>query len=233
MFIRISDAYHTLRVEELRLTGDYLAKREEEKEQARAERERQREEDTARRELERETQRLRREQDHYATALARLHAAGDSAAVAEMEAKLREIDEAIRGVQERAANIRAGYVYVISNIGAFGPNMIKIGMTRRLEPMDRVRELGDASVPFRFDVHALIFSHDAVGLENQLHNEFTAQRVNRVNSHREFFYATPAEVRQALARIAGNHLIEYRDQPDALEWRASGQHATTTPSRSS
>ncbi|GAA3240811.1 hypothetical protein GCM10010532_081560 [Dactylosporangium siamense] len=229
MFIRIGDAYHALRVDEIRLTGDYLAKREEEKEQARAERERQREEDAARRELERETQRLRREHDHYATALARLHAAGDSAAVAEMEAKLREIDEAIRGVQDRAANIRAGYVYVISNIGAFGPNMIKIGMTRRLEPMDRVRELGDASVPFRFDVHALIFSHDAVGLENRLHTEFTTQRVNRVNTHREFFYATPAEVRQTLARIAGQHLIEYRDQPEALEWRASGQHPTPTP----
>jgi hypothetical protein len=83
---------------------------------------------------------------------------GDAAAVAEMEAKLREIEEAIDGVEAREANIRAGYVYVIFNIGAFGPQMVKIGMTRRLEPDTRIRELGHASVPFRFDTHALVFS---------------------------------------------------------------------------
>jgi len=229
MFIRISDHYHALRVEEIRLTGDYLVKKDEEKEQARAERERQRDEDAARREFERETQRLRREQDHYSNALARLRAAGDTAGIADLEAKLRDIDNAIHGVESRAANIRAGYVYVISNIGAFGPNMIKVGMTRRLDPMDRVRELGDASVPFHFDVHAFIFSHDAVGLETQLHTELGARRVNRVKSHREFFFATPAEVRQILARIAGQHLIEYRDYAEALEWRASGQQLPTNP----
>jgi hypothetical protein len=86
-----------------------------------------------------------------------------------------------------AAIIRAGFVYVISNMGAFGINMVKIGMTRRLVPMDRVRELGDASVPFRFDVHALFFADDAVTVENTLHQAFTDHRVTKVNPRREFF----------------------------------------------
>ncbi|PPS91408.1 GIY-YIG nuclease family protein [Streptomyces sp. MH60] len=120
----------------------------------------------------------------------------------------------------REANIRAGYVYVISNIGAFGERMVKIGLTRRLDPMDRVNELGDASVPFRFDVHALIFSEDAVGLERRLHQEFEDRRVNRVNLRREFFYTTPTEVRTALQRLAGQHLLEFTDTAEAPEWRA-------------
>jgi hypothetical protein len=143
-------------------------------------------------------------------------------------AKLAEIGEAIAGVEAREANIRAGYVYVISNIGAFGPDMVKIGMTRRLDPEDRVRELGDASVPFRFDTHALIFSHDAVGLEAKLHAALDKQRVNKVNSRREFFYADPAQVRDLLAQIAGQHLLEYHETPQALEWRASGTHERET-----
>ena len=112
-------------------------------------------------------------------------------------------------------------MYVISNVGAFGPDVVKIGMTRRLEPMDRVRELGDASVPFRFDCHALFFSNDAVSLENALHHRFAEQRVNLVNLRREFFYATPAQVRQAVAELGNDHLLEFTEDPEALEWRAS------------
>ncbi|MGP3924341.1 GIY-YIG nuclease family protein [Streptomyces sp. 8N616] len=107
-------------------------------------------------------------------------------------------------------------------LGAFGERMFKIGMARRLEPLDRIRELGDASVPFRFDVHALIFSEDAVGLERCLHQEFEDRWVNRVNLRREFFYVTPAEVRMALERFAGEHLLEFHEETDAHEWRASG-----------
>src|SRR3954462_2256714 len=84
--------------------------------------------------------------------------------------------------------------FLISNIGAFGDRVVKIGMTRRLEPMDRVRELGDASVPFPFDVRALYFSDDAVTLENEPDKAFAARRVNHVNERREFFFATPEEV---------------------------------------
>src|SRR5262249_13005132 len=146
---------------------------------------------------------------------------GDAEAAADLESRLGEIANAISGVEAREANVRAGYVYVISNVGAFGADMVKIGMTRRLEPADRIRELGDASVPFRFDTHALIFSEDAVGLEARLHQELAARKVNLVNQQREFFYASPAEVRDVLARVAGQHLLEYHDVPDALEWHAS------------
>jgi Meiotically up-regulated gene 113 len=152
------------------------------------------------------------------------------AAAAEIDVKLQEIGQAIAGVEAREANIRAGYVYVISNIGAFGPRMVKIGMTRRLDPEDRVRELGDASVPFRFDTHALIFSEDAVGLETKLHAALSEQRVNKVNLRREFFYADAARVRDLLHQIAGQHLLEYHDIPEALEWRASGAHPQHTQS---
>lgn len=218
MHIRISDSYHALRVEELELTGDYLVKAEEEKERIREERERQREEAKAQKEFERERARLIKEQSHYQAAIARVTKEEDRAA---LEEKLAQIEAAIKGVDEREANIRAGYVYVISNVGSFGPDVVKIGLTRRLDPMDRVRELGDASVPFRFDVHALVFSEDAVSLETALHHEFDASRLNRVNVRREYFRATPTEVRDALSRHLGHHLLEFTETPEALEWRQS------------
>jgi len=231
MHIRISDQYHHLRIQELQLTSDFLAKTEEEKERERARREQEREEAKANAEYAREAQRLEREQTKYRTALAQLQAKGDEAGAAELLAKLDQIDSAIAGVTARQANMRAGHVYVISNIGAFGERMVKIGMTRRLEPMDRVRELGSASVPFRFDVHTMIFSDDAVSLETALHHEFEVQRVNKVNAHREFYYVTPAEVRDHLVSIAGQYVTEYRDTVEALEWRASGAvlRDTTSP----
>ncbi|GAA1008817.1 chromosome segregation ATPase [Acrocarpospora pleiomorpha] len=221
MSIHVSVEYHRLRLYELELTADYLAKQEEEKERVRAQREQQREEEAARREFEREKARLRKEEAHYRAALSKVLASGDEMAANELKAKLEEIGAAVSDVEAREANIRAGYVYVISNVGAFGDDVIKIGMTRRLEPEDRVRELGDASVPFKFDTHALVFSDDAVGLEGRLHAELSERRVNKVNLRREFFRATPAEVKVLLEKIAGQHLLEYRDIPEALEWRQS------------
>jgi hypothetical protein len=221
MDITISADYHRTRVAEIRLTADYLGKVEEEKERIRAQRERQREEDRAQREFEREKARLFKEQAHYQAVVQRMQDQGDTAAAEQLASKLDEIAGAIHGVEEREANIRAGYVYVISNVGAFGPGMVKIGMTRRLEPTDRIRELGDASVPFRFDTHALIFSDDAVGLEARLHQALADRKVNLVNLQREFFYASPAEVRDILAAVAGQHLLEYHEAPDAVEWHTS------------
>jgi hypothetical protein len=222
MRIVISPAYHALRAKELELTADFLVKQEQEKERTRAERERLREEEKARREIERAKAKLAKERSHYANVLSRLETAGgDQAAIAEAQAQLASIDEAIAGVEAREANTRAGYVYVISNMGSFGPDIVKIGMTRRLEPMDRIRELGDASVPFRFDVHALIFSEDAVGLETLLHQQFAPAKVNLVNFHREFFYATPAQVQEALLRIGGQQVLEFTEVAEALEFRAS------------
>jgi hypothetical protein len=220
MKINVTDSYHRLRTEELELTADYLAKTAEEKERAREERARLREQEIARREVEREQERLRKELAHYDAAAAALRTKGDTEAADQAAAKLTEIQDAIDGLSRRAANIRAGHVYVISNVGAFGPDMVKIGMTRRLDPYDRVRELGDASVPFRYDVHALIFSDDAVGLETRLHHHFADRRVNLVNLRREFFRITPAEVRDVLLRHQGS-IIEWIDDPEAAEWRQS------------
>jgi hypothetical protein len=220
MSIRVAPPYHQLRIQELELVADYQAKVAEEKEAERAERERLREEAKARREYEQEQDRLTKELRHYRNALAAVGQDGDAAGAGELQARIDEIERAIEGVQARAANIRAGYVYVISNIGAFGERMVKVGLTRRLDPTDRVYELGDASVPFRFDVHALVFSDDAVGLEARLHEALARVRVNLVNPRREFFYATPSEVRELLAKHAG-HLLDFVDEPEAAEWRQS------------
>jgi stress response protein SCP2 len=222
MNIRISDEYHRLRRQELELTADYLSKVEEEKERQRQMREQQREQQRADAEYAREQERLERDRHKYAEALAQLEARGDTAKAEEIRGRLGSVTDALAGLIERRSNMRLGHVYVISNIGSFGPRMVKIGMTRRLEPMDRIRELGDASVPFRFDVHALIFSEDAIALETALHQRFAAQRVNHVNAHREFFYVTPAEVRGAIADLGSQYLLEYTEDIDAAEWRQSG-----------
>jgi hypothetical protein len=223
MEMRINPTYHQIRIEELELTSDFLMKVQEEREAAREERERLREERKAEQELAAERERLDKERAHYANALQALTLNGDSAGMADVAAKLETIDAAIAHNDFRSANIRAGYVYVISNTGAFGSNVVKIGMTRRLEPMDRVRELGDASVPFPFDVHALFFSADAVTLETELHKTFASMKMNHVNERREFFFATPAEVREVLAAKVGN-LLEFTDEPEATQYLQSKRY---------
>jgi hypothetical protein len=217
MDMRINPEYHGLRIAEIELTADYQMKRQEEREQAREERALLREQRRAEAELAAERQRLEKERAHYVSALEALRAKGDEIAADELAGRLADIDTAIEANDYRIANIRAGYVYVISNIGAFGPNIVKIGMTRRLEPMDRIRELGDASVPFRYDVHAMFFSDDAITLENELHKTFANRRVNFVNERREFFFATPAEVRAVLLEKDGG-LLEFREIPEAPEY---------------
>jgi hypothetical protein len=218
MEMRVSPEYHALRVEELELTSDYLFKVQEEREAAREERERLHEEKRAEQELAAERERLDKERAHYANALAAMRTgAGTPEELADLEARLTQIDSAIEQNDYRAANIRAGYVYVISNVGAFGPDVVKIGMTRRLEPFDRVRELGDASVPFPFDVHAIYFSDDAVQLENELHSAFSERRMNRVNLRREFFFANPSQVRDVLKTKVGN-LLEFIEEPEATQY---------------
>jgi hypothetical protein len=221
MRIAISADYHRLRLREIDLTTDYLVKVETERELARAERDRLREETKVMKEIERERMRLAKERTHYATVVAKFEANGDLPALERAREKLASVDDAIDGVERRAANVRLGYVYVISNVGAFGPDIVKIGLTRRLEPMDRVRELGDASVPFRFDTHALFFSEDAVALETALHQQLSHKRVNLVNLRREFFYATPEEVRDLLLAMGNDHVLEYNETAEAVEWRAS------------
>lgn len=171
--------------------------------------------------MERERTRLEKEREHHANALEALLAKGDEAGAERVREDLANLDRAIEDVDYRAANVRAGYVYVISNVGALGEGVVKIGLTRRLEPRDRIRELGDASVPFRFDVHALFFSEDAVRIEAELHRRLADRRVNAVNLRREFFYATPEEVKPHLLELGGE-LLEFEEMAEALEFRQSG-----------
>lgn len=229
--LRIEPSYHQMRLEEIALANEHLQVVQAEKERERERRAELREQQRAAAELQAEHDRLEKERQHYLATLAALEANGDVEGAARVQARLVDVDRAINDVDYRAANVRAGYVYVISNVGAFGERMVKIGMTRRLKPMDRVIELGDASVPFRFDVHALFFADDAVGVETMLHQTFATQRVNKVNLRREFFYVTPAEVLDALKSHAVE-VVEYTVEPVAEEFRTS-ELATDLPASSS
>jgi hypothetical protein len=218
MEMRISDEFHDLRVEEIELTSDFLMKRQEERQAERDERAMLREQRKVELELAAERERLDKEHSHLSNALEALRASGTTDP--DLEARLLEVQEAIAQNDYRAANIRAGYVYVISNRGAFGDDMVKIGLTRRLEPIERVRELSGASVPFRFDVHTIFFSEDAVTLETELHKHFATRAVNQANPRKEFFFATPSEVREVLLEKVGN-LLEFKEHADATEFLQS------------
>lgn len=218
MEMHISDGFHQLRVAEIELIADWLMKKQEEKEAAREERARLREERRVERELAEERAKLDKERAHLLNALDSIRASGEEDS--DLAQRLEAIDSAIAQNDFRSANIRAGYIYVISNRGAFGQGVVKIGLTRRLEPTERVSELSGASVPFRFDIHTLFFSEDAVTLENELHKHFAERALNRANSRKEFFFATPAEVRQVLQDKVGN-LLEFREDADATEYLQS------------
>jgi multidrug efflux pump subunit AcrA (membrane-fusion protein) len=231
MGIRITSAYSQLKLDELRLMFEYQMIKQEEKEAAKEARARQREEAKAAKELEEAKKKLEKEQTHYENALSRLNAQIEAAKTeeertslqekkAELEQQLATIDREMQDVDYRAANQRAGYVYIISNIGAFGPDVYKIGMTRRLDPMDRVDELGDASVPFNFDVHAMIFTDDAPRLEAALHSAFADRKLNFVNQRREFFHVTLEEIKQVV-RENYDKTVEFVDIPPAEQYRES------------
>ena len=227
MQIKISDKFHELKVSEIQATSDFLKKKEEEKESDKEIRAQLREEEKVAKEIAVEKAKLEKERLKIVTALKQMqdvkadeqdekHLSG----IQEMQATLDSIDSGLTGLTERAANTKAGHVYVISNVGAFGSRVIKIGMTRRMDPEDRVKELSDASVPFKYGIHALFFSNDASGLETALHQKFTDQRVNLINKRREFFFVSPAQVRDALIELDG-HVLEFNEQPDDEEFRQS------------
>jgi len=205
---RITDSYLAVRLEELKWAVTAKALKEEEKEEQRRLREQMREEEKARREYERAIKDAAKEEDTLRKAMEKVQkqveAANDAqraefeARLLELEAKLREAEVKNQRALSMAQQTRSGHVYVISNIGSFGEEIFKIGMTRRLEPQDRIRELGDASVPFEFDVHAMIFSEDAPGLEKSLHRHFLRQQVNKVNPRKEFFRLGLEDIRQEL-----------------------------------
>lgn len=136
---------------------------------------------------------------------------------------MSDTEKAIEDVDYREANKRAGYVYIISNVGAFGENVYKIGMTRRLDPTERVDELGDASVPFDFDIHAMIFTEDAPKLESALHTAFEDRKINKVNPRREFFRVSLDEIKEVV-RKNFDKTVEWIDIPEAEQYRQSLQY---------
>lgn len=230
MHISITQAYRDAKIDELTLAFEYAQLKQKEKEEEKEARARLREEAKLQKEIEEERKKLEKEQTHYLNALAKLNvqlsANPDSpellAKKDELESKISDAEKAIKDVDYREANKRAGYVYVISNIGAFGKDVYKIGMTRRLDPQERVDELGDASVPFNFDVHAMIFTDDAPKLEAALHKAFEDKKVNMVNPRREFFHVSLEEIK-AVIRQNYDKTVEFNDYPDAEQWRISAQ----------
>lgn len=128
------------------------------------------------------------------------------------------MEKDIQDVQNREQNTRAGYVYIISNLGSFGENIYKIGVTRRFDPVERVDELSDASVPFDFDIHAVIFSDDAPALENALHKAFEHKRLNLINRRREFFNVSLDEIVRVV-KTNFSKPVEFTKIADAAEYR--------------
>lgn len=228
MNISITQNYLNSKVKELRLAFEFQTKKQQEKEELRAARAEQREQAKIQKELEEQRRKIEKEQTHYQTAFEKLQMQlelnPDNPDLllkkAELESQLSEIDKALNDVDYRQANMRAGYVYIISNIGAFGENVYKIGMTRRLEPQERIDELGDASVPFNFDVHAMIFSDDAPALEAALHRAFENRKLNMVNQRREFFNVSLDEIKEVVKKNF-DKTVEFIDVPDAEQYRIS------------
>ncbi|MGN0745382.1 MAG: GIY-YIG nuclease family protein [Aristaeellaceae bacterium] len=200
-----------LYIEAVRIEYEYYVQRERAKEEQRALREQMRQEAEERKQLEAQRKQVENEEKKYQQEMNRvqqlLEVSAEQQEIEQLKARLAELTQQMRSVSDKKEQIinlqngKAGTVYIISNLGSFGDDVFKIGMTRRLEPQERVNELGDASVPFPFDVHSFIFSEDAVALENALHKELNAQRVNKVNLRKEFFHVSLDDLEALVARI--------------------------------
>ncbi|NQY80806.1 MAG: DUF4041 domain-containing protein [Candidatus Caenarcaniphilales bacterium] len=202
--VQISKEYLDLKLKELNATYLYAEKKYQEKQEQFEIRQRIREEEK----LEKEIEKAEEEEEKYQKLLNKTlnslkKATGEKleslqSKVKELEAKLKESQDKNKRAKSMAQQTKVGYVYVISNIGSFGDNVFKIGMTRRLEPLDRVKELGDASVPFSFDVHAMIYSNNAPELENRLHKAFNSKKLNLINNRKEFFTVSLDQIENEL-----------------------------------
>lgn len=217
------------KLEELNLAYTYELKKEQERETQKAIKEQMIEEEKVRREIERQKAKIEKDQLQCNNEINKLMSYMQKTSsdiekqlyidkIKELEQKLSLLEQDKENVLEREANARAGFVYVISNIGSFGEGIYKIGMTRRLEPMDRIKELSSASVPFNFDVHAMIFSDDAPELETILHKHFEKQSVNRVNLRKEFFRVSLDEI-EKVVKENFNNTVQFIRVPDAVEYR--------------
>lgn len=228
--VELSSDFVDLKIQELKLAFEYAEKKQEEKEEQKRIREQLREEAKLQKEIEEARKDIEKEQNHYNNALSKLNkqlenCSEEEKAIllekkAEIESHLSVLDASIKDIDYREANKKAGYVYIISNIGSFGHNVYKIGMTRRLDPQERVDELGDASVPFLFDVHALIFCDDAPKLEAALHKAFETKKVNMVNNRREFFKVTLDEIEEVV-KSNYDKTVEFEKIPPAEQFRES------------
>lgn len=228
MSIVITEPYYRLKLQELDLAFEYAQLKQKEKEEQRELKAQMREEAKLQKEIEEARKKVEKEQNHYLNALEQVNRqlvdnpdnADLQAKKNEIERKIEDAEKAMKDIDYREANKRAGYVYVISNIGAFGENVYKIGMTRRLDPQERVDELGDASVPFNFDVHAMIFSDDAPALESALHHAFEDRRINKVNQRREFFRVTLDEIKDVV-KANYEKTAEFIETASAEQYRIS------------
>jgi hypothetical protein len=208
---RITPAYLDARLEELRWACIVHDLKQKEREEQRAIKERIREEERAQREFERAMKEAQKEEDLLKKAMEKVQAEAAKASdaqkarydqqLAELTARLKEAEEKGQRAMSMAQQTRSGFVYVISNVGSFGEDVFKIGLTRRLEPQDRIRELSDASVPFDFDVHAMIRSADAPTLERELHKKFVFAQLNKVNPRKEFFRVQLHDIRGEVEKL--------------------------------
>ncbi len=227
----IARRYLQLKLQELHVVHELREKQQEIREEQRAIREQMREEERARREIEKAQADAEKEEQRYNEALAKARSEVEEATgakheklqvqIAELEKRLAEAQETKERAVSRAQLTKSGHVYVVSNLGSFGEGIYKIGMTRRLDPNDRVKELGDASVPFPFDVHAMIYSKNAPQLENALHREFNKRRVNLVNTRKEYFHVDLDEVVTVVDDNKGEEVAEvtFTKAAEAEEYR--------------
>ena len=235
----ISRPYLDLKLAELHLVHEHREKVQQEKDEQKRIREQMREEQKAQAEIDRAKAEAEKQEEQSVAALEKarteltlIEEAGKhndklEGLVARLENELEEaLDRKAKAIA-RAQLTKSGHVYVLSNIGSFGEGIYKIGMTRRLDPLERVDELGDASVPFPFDVHAIIFSEDAPGLENKLHRAFAHRRVNLVNMRKEYFRVTLAEIRVEVEKLFG--LVTFLLVPEAEEYRKTAAAASAPP----
>lgn len=226
--VEITREYLKLKLEKLSLIHAKLLKIEQEKEMQREIKAQMKEEERVRREIENEKKKIEKEEKQFNNEvnllLKRLEKAQNTVEaeiyaekIRSLELKISELEKDKKDVLNREANTRAGYVYIISNIGSFGENIYKIGMTRRLEPTERIKELGDASVPFEFDIHAMIFSDDAPKLERTLHSHFRDRELNKVNHRKEFFNVHIDEI-EDLVLHEHNNTVEFVKIPIADQY---------------
>jgi hypothetical protein len=218
-----------LYINAIRIEYKYYIQKEKEKEEQRRIKEQMRQEAEEKRQLEQERKKIEKEEEKYLNEMAKnkalLEKEVDIDKIAALQARLLELQTQVDQLEEqkeeivKRANGRAGYVYIISNLGSFGEKTFKVGMTRRLNPMDRIDELGDASVPFKFDVHAMVFSDNAVELEQELHQRLETNRVNKINLRKEFFYTDLEELQKLVQDI--DSTVEFTTTLKAVEYHQS------------